>query len=510
MSKQDNKEKEPAFRLFNIMQYEKNPKTGEDLNFNEGNIKNALRYKTIKRYGYILHDKDTYNDEEAREGEGKLGDLKGKHWHAVIECNPALPISTISRWFGVPAQYIDIPKGQGAFLDCIQYLTHENEEGKHIYSDEEVKANFDFRKELKEREENRLKYGRDLDKKERQRFDVLYCGKTLRQCIADDKYLYMQDMEKLKKLRMEFIYNQDPPTTRINYYVCGKGGYGKDLLCKVLAKSLFRQYDKEDDIYFIVGSKGSLFEGYDGQPVIIWSDKRAVDLLQELGGRGNVFNILDPHPTRARQNIKYSSINLCNVVNIINSVEPYTDFLDGLAGEYVDQKGNLHNAEDKAQSYRRFPIILPIHTQDIDVLVNKGFLDNTTEFLQYTQYMRISGNMRQIAEDIKNKQLREEIEAQTVQVIVDKHNEIIERDNKQELTEEEIRAKFKNYGKPVIIDEPKEEPKEAQGDGDIIKGLSKAWNEPEEEVRKFLNKEPEKIDLVKMADNELYYTEDFY
>lgn len=56
--------------------------------------------------------------------------------------------------------YIEFPKGRDAFGDCCEYLTHENErqqeKGKYLYSDEEVKANFDFRALVNETIEKRL------------------------------------------------------------------------------------------------------------------------------------------------------------------------------------------------------------------------------------------------------------------------------------------------------------------------------------------------------------------
>ena len=48
------------------MQYEKNPKTGEDLHFNEEVIKDGLDHKTIKRFAYIKHNKDPYTLEEEK------------------------------------------------------------------------------------------------------------------------------------------------------------------------------------------------------------------------------------------------------------------------------------------------------------------------------------------------------------------------------------------------------------------------------------------------------------
>ena len=445
------------------MQYEYNPKTGENLHFNESNILSGTEHKTIKQCAWICHDKDRYTADDEKAGKGKMDDLKGKHWHIVLNCKPALPLSTIAKWFGVPENCIEFPKGQGAFLDCVEYLTHEStkaqQQGKFRYTDEEVKANFDFRKELDEREENRLKYGKDLSKKDRQRYDVLYHGKTLQQCIDDDKILFMEDIEKLKKFRLEYISNQEAPRTRINYYVCGAGGIGKGLMSRAIARSLFPQYENDDDIYFSVGSGNTTFEGYDGQPVVIWNDCRAIDLIQKLGGRGNVFDVFDTHPPKrpGKQNIKYGSVRLCNVVNIVNSPEDYKDFLDGLAGQYIDKNGRMVYAEDRGQSYRRFPMIIPIRQEDFDILINKGFMENNTDFLQYREYFSIAGNLQKIATICgDNEELAKRITAETVKPIIDKHNEILALTDGYELTEAEILEKFKDYGKikysPVILD----------------------------------------------------------
>ncbi len=41
--------------------------------------------------------------------------------------------------------------------------------------------------------------------------------------------------------------------------------------------------------YSSVGSDSALFEKYDGQPIIIWNDRRGSQLREELGGVGNVY-----------------------------------------------------------------------------------------------------------------------------------------------------------------------------------------------------------------------------
>ena len=205
-------------------------------------------------------------------------------------------------------------------------------------------------------------------------------------------------MDKVHKYRLQYIQNQDPPKSRLNFYICGSGGIGKDLLSRGLARCLFPEYTRDEDIFFIVGSDNATFEGYDGQPCIIWSDFRAIELLNALGRRGNVFKVFDTHPTKQRQNIKYGSVNLINKVNIVNGVDDYITFLDGLAGEYKMKNGDIQRCEDnqKQQCYRRFPFIMPLQKEFFDLLINKGYM-NDGDFMEYEEYGRIRANMQRIA-----------------------------------------------------------------------------------------------------------------
>lgn len=447
----------PKARVFNIMQYERHPETGVEL-LNEDTIKIALAHRTIKQWAYVMHDKDVYSEaDEADDPNHIAGQPKPRHWHIVLNCSQQVEIGTIAKWFGIAENFVDIPKGAGAgkFLDCVEYLTHESARqqvlGKHRYADDEIKANegFNWREKLDKRNENREIYGKDLDEKDQMRYDVLYGGKTLRQCMKQDPLLYMEDFEKLQKLRLQYISMQRPPKTRLNYYICGKGGVGKGLMSRAIARTFYPQYEDDEDIFFEVGAKGAAFEGYDGQPVIIWNDRRAFDLLQELNGRGNVFNVFDTHPTKQKQNIKFSSINLCNTVNIVNSVQDYIEFLEGLAGGYTDKNGEEHEAEDKGQSYRRFPFIIPLHTEDFDLLLNRGFVEETGNYEEYIEHKNLVGNMQRIHSICgSNEQLARELEAKTVRTITDKHNEVKEKFDHETQDEDAIRAMFADYGKP--------------------------------------------------------------
>lgn len=455
-------------RIFHIVSKMQDPETGEKY-LDEAQIKDALSHRTIKRWAYIFHDKDIWTEEDELENpKHKAGEHKDDHWHIAIEMKSNMTeVSTIAKWFNLPENLIDIGKGRGAFLDIVEYITHENPKecgpieegghGKHRYEDEEMYASFDFRAELNKRAADRLKFGQDLDKKQQQRYEVLYNGKSLLQCQSDDPILYMEDYKELKNLRMQYLSQLPPPPLRLNFYVQGRGGVGKGLMCRALARSLCPELSDDSEIFFEVGAPGAAFEGYDGQPIIIWNDRRHSTLLKELKGRENVFNVFDTHPTRQKQNIKFGSVALCNRVNIVNSVEPYTEFLDGFVGKFKNENGDWEQEEDKGQSYRRFPFIMPLREEDFDILLNKGFMDGTDNFLEYEEYTHIMGNMQRIAEACKgNERLVKQLNGQVLQPVMRLVDKVQEQfADVPEMTEQDeaaILQQFAGYGQQAPID----------------------------------------------------------
>ena len=418
-------------RVIHLSQFEKNPRTGEDLHFGENNILSAVEHKTIKESAYILHDKDVYTEEDEKyciEALSKeyddlqildqtkdeyihalqwihAGDVKPRHWHVVARADYAVELSVYAAWFGVPENLVYVGRGRGAFWDCVEYLTHEHPKqvaaGKYRYPDEEVHANFPFRGELDRRALSRAKYGVDVDRKTELRLQVMNGELTLRDVKKNYVLNYMQDKETLAKFRLEYIQNAEPPKIRHNYYICGGGGVGKGVSSILLARSLYPDLD-DKDLMFRVGAGGTTFDGYDGQPVIIWDDCRSGDLIKKLGSRSNVFNVFDTSPHKQMQNIKFGAVNLINEVNIVNSVQPYEEFLNGLVGEYVDRDGNEHKAEldEKVQSQRRFPFIMPLRADDFDILINRAYMNGEGDYGEYIRYQNIRGNFARLVKEM--------------------------------------------------------------------------------------------------------------
>ena len=406
--KTEGKVKEPRFRLFNIMQYEKNPQTGEQLITKEKIEATINKYKSFSRWAWIYHDKDVYTilDEET-DPTRKQGTPKAPHFHIVLECslNPCT-LKQISDRFGIPQNFIELPRGgKRAFGDCIEYLTHEHERqqdlGKTQYDDKDVHSNFDFRKMLRQRnmsEVDRVREGLYEDDLEKYMCLVMYNGMTLREVENEVPILLGNNLQKFQRWRRDYISRHaEVPTSRSNFYITGNGGDGKGYLSRAIARNLFPNIDDDRELFYEVGSSGCSLQNYDGQPVIIWSDFRAFELLEALGGRGNVFDVFDTKPSSREQNIKFGSVRLINSVNIVNSVQPYKEFLDGIAGEYKAKDGTLIKTEidQRVQSWRRFNFMGILREDDFELLINSGYFRDGAYF-DYERLCHFKFKMRDL------------------------------------------------------------------------------------------------------------------
>lgn len=448
-------EKQVRKRVFNIEQFEYNRRTqyskygvlkeNEKPLITEEKINEGLAHTSIKRWAWIRHDEDVYGDEDCKKliqkevkrlhKDGKEpsqmekawakflyqleknendwneftnealewvrahnfpcpGDKKLPHYHIVLECKDAIPVKNIAKWFGVPENAIAFPRGKGAFIDCVQYLTHEDEKqmllGKHLYPDEKVHANFDFRSAINDK----VQFGALSDTQRVEKL-VWHDGVSLSEIKSKYPGIYMEDFARIDKLRGKYISENAPmPNLRINFYIYGKGGVGKTFMAYGIARELFPNIKNEEDIVFKIGGGNTTFDKYDGQPVVIWDDFRAGEIIRALGGRGNMLNVFDPHPYRQQQNVKYGSVCLINSINIVTGQEEYTEFMARLAGEYTDKLGRHYEAEDVRQSYRRFPIIIPVHEDSFDLLINKGFAEDNSDFMAYRKLEGIQTNLK--------------------------------------------------------------------------------------------------------------------
>jgi hypothetical protein len=399
-------------RFYMIMQYEKNPRTGENLNFNEQAILKGLqeREESLNAWAYVCHDKDVYNqDDDIPEGK-KIGDKRPKHWHVMLHFKNAVEIASLARSFGVAENYVEKWTGAGAFLDGIQYLTHEHprqqELGKHRYDRDEVKfasekiAEF-YWDALDTRTERNVYKLPKAELVEQMQKKISEGKMSLRDAYLENATLYNENEPLFKRARRNYLQNKDLPLVRSNYYITGDGGAGKSVAAKAMARSMYPNM-RDEEIFFVVGDGKVAFDRYDGQPVIIWDDWRADDLLAKFD-RGTVWKIFAVHPEKVTQSVKYGEVVLTNAVNIVTAVQPFNDFIKGLAGEYVDSRRVKHKKEDPGQGYRRFPLFIEVNQDSLDIYVSMALTSGEKD--DYRSVATIEASMLDLAKNLSQKNI---------------------------------------------------------------------------------------------------------
>jgi hypothetical protein len=425
-------------RVFFITQNERY--TDGRVLLDEAQIERAVARKGITRWAWVKHDKDVITEDDVKRNPAAvLGDPKADGYHVAVERKSFASVGQIARLFGVSPSQVEV-KPQGSFMDLVEYLTHEHPnqlaKGKHHYADEEVHASFDWRPALDDHKLARsAKAGQraSLKKRDAIREAVMLGEMTLKQVRENERAIYIQDLEKLQKLRQDFMLHQPAPRHRMNYYIGSpagavrKGRTGKTQLAKLFARMLYPDLEA-DECYHVATDARVPLQNYKGQPVIIWDDYSVPGLLAALGSREGVWQVFDDHPSASDANIKYGSVRLVHAVNIIAKTTPYAEYLDGLAGEYTDASGNVHEAEDRSQSWGRFPVVFEVTPDSIEMLLNRGFADDTDDFLAYQKVARMRASMKAVCSGIDAIESDEEREAATFQVgevllrpIIDQH-----------------------------------------------------------------------------------------
>ena len=465
-------------RIFNIMQYEYHPDNAYDEDGNlipgvepllsQAQIDDGLRHRCFTNWAYIWHDKDVYTEEDEKKNpRHRAGETKPRHAHIVIQCKNAQEVSDVARWFGIPENFIHLPKerkgaqeseeglrmpsGRGAFLDCVRYLTHEDKRqqdlGKTLYPDDDVVANFDWRTEVDKYVEGRM------SKADVMRQNVLQKGWTLKQCREEDPLTYSKIRSSLPPLRLDYLMDKEPCPFRINIYIDGPGGMGKSSFCEYIAQVLFQGVD---DPYFVVGNDERVtFDGYDGQPIIIWDDWRVTDFIQRFNPQGT-YRILDPHPKKLSEQAKHSRVVLTNAINIIDGVQPYDEFISGLAGTYTNKRTGIHyQAEDETQAWRRFPMILCVHEDDFDVLLNEGFVNKDMRAIKsMMMYAHVRGSMKNVMERLDG-EAKEKVLLDFSRPVLDGVKKVEESHEDKISDPALIPPEFADYGKVMTDEEVK-------------------------------------------------------
>lgn len=360
--------------------------------------------KSIQWYAWIVHDKDVYTEQDKLEAHGnptkiKIGGLKPPHIHLILKFQNSRRQTDIANAFHLDKHFVRKPtvNTRGIQLPAmVTYLTHEREPLKARYSRELIYTSHpDLLNEMIDKYEET--YPKKLSKQSRRKLAEKYVEEITRGNISLAQIkeqwgfnFYLDYEARFLKARHEYIRTKFEMKPRINYFIEGKSGVGKSTVARMLAFALGKQvFAKElnqanheehdftkDEMFLEVGERKVRFDAYEYQPTLIWNDVRSQDLLNEFGREG-VLNLLELNPVKRNYNIKYGGVILSNQVNIINGIEDCDTFIGGLTESYKDTSGVEHAGEDKKQAYRRFPFVLHVDENYIEVKTN--ILNNNIE-----------------------------------------------------------------------------------------------------------------------------------
>lgn len=222
----------------------------------DGKVGDIIRaHKVIKKYAYILHDKDRDTS---------------PHYHIYLNFGrTGIPLPDIAKWFGLQESCVERIKGSS--VDVLKYLVHGNDSqiNKHQYDYSEVVANFDFLAEI----ESDKVLG-DFEK-----YSYAQQLQYVNNLPVSEKTLAFSKLEKLWKIYCQcLVLNNDRDIDVI--FIDGKGGTGKTYYAKKLLTQM--GYD-----YCVSSSSNDPFQDYLGQKAIILDDLRDTafdfeDLLKML------------------------------------------------------------------------------------------------------------------------------------------------------------------------------------------------------------------------------------
>ena len=208
----------------------------------KGDIQETIKsHTTIKKWAYILHDKD---DTEP-------------HYHIYLNFgNSGVDTKQVAEWFGL--QESQVSKVKGRATDMLLYLTHGNDsqKNKYQYSPTEVVANFDFETEIANArivgDFTNYSYAQQLE--------------YVNGLPVSEKKAAFSTLEKLWKLQCQWLTLHADRHIEV-VFIQGKDGTGKTYYAKKFLTS--RGLD-----FCVSSSSNDPFQDYLGQKAIILDDAR--------------------------------------------------------------------------------------------------------------------------------------------------------------------------------------------------------------------------------------------
>ncbi|KXT29039.1 plasmid replication family protein [Candidatus Phytoplasma oryzae] len=258
--------------------------------------------KIIKKFAYILHNRDVLED----------GSLKNPHYHIVLVLKTPYDVEYIASWFKTSSNFVE--KIKGNMSDILNYLTHKNDLSKFQYEDYEVVSNFNWKKT---RDEGSIKKYR-LDKRLKDLLTKIMNGEIKEYNISKkitvyENNIYATALERAFKFRTNFLKGVKRNMDCI--FITGKSGSGKTTYAKYLA-------DQKGYSIYVSSGSNDILDDYQSQECIILDDLRP-----ECLGLSDLLKMLDNNTASTVKSRYKNKVLECNLM-IITTTIPIKKFFD--------------------------------------------------------------------------------------------------------------------------------------------------------------------------------------
>lgn len=275
------------------------------------------------KWAYILHDRD----------EGKK-----THWHVMLSFIKPKNTSTICNAFRCNENQIERIKTK--WVNALAYLTHDTKtsKDKYQYPKEDVKANFEWEKEI----EQGTKIDRVIDK--------IGTGEirsyNLTDFITVSEYTkHRRIIESAFKWRDSYVlaHLEELVEMKNVNWIYGEPGTGKTSFAKQLSKTAGM-------FYKLTSTGRNMFDEYQDEPCLIIDDLRPEDM-----SFNDMLGVLDPYNFKAAA-ARYKNKNLQTQLLIVTSTMSPETYLQAATKDSAI-------VEDKRQLYRRIAFVYEV-TED--------------------------------------------------------------------------------------------------------------------------------------------------
>jgi len=320
----------------------------EHLPFPLEELEPRLKSRPLKKWAWIIHDKDTYED----------GTPRPAHIHVALAFNTDQAAESIAKWFDDKPERIERCKSATHPWETLEgYLTHQTDgaDGKYQYDPSEVHTSgYDYAEALaKNREE--IEASRNRRKShplQAQLLDICQ-GKITRYRLGEhidpmDRIKHERAIETAFKIQDEYKARKTERDMQV-IYIYGKSGTGKTTLAKFTAKRL--GFDS-----FITGASNDPLQGYLGQECIIFDDIRGSDWKMN-----DLLKMLDNNtPTLGKSRYANKLLSDCKLM-ILTSIDSLEDLYRG-----IKQSDNVEPIE---QLKRRCTTVIHVFPTRIETSV---------------------------------------------------------------------------------------------------------------------------------------------